>query len=93
MDSLGLILLGEVHGWNKTANPDDTGLGDCYISALHQDGNGRIYIGTNNGGLYVLDSAHGKIRPLELKRMHLVLYVASPGIMPDSCGSALQKDF
>lgn len=54
---------GEVHGWNKTANPDDTGLGDCYISALHQDGNGRIYIGTNNGGLYVLDSAHGKIRP------------------------------
>lgn len=47
---------GEVKGWNCSDAPGRAGLHDCYVTAIFESSDGRIYIGTNNAGLHVIDA-------------------------------------
>lgn len=43
---------GEIRGWNQSEDLEASGFKDHYITALLEDSAGRIFVGTNNGGLY-----------------------------------------
>lgn len=46
---------GEVQGWDIAANAASDGLRDCYITSICEDSHGRLFVGTNNGGLHYMD--------------------------------------
>lgn len=52
---------GEVQGWDIAADAATDGLRDRYITALYENGRGYMLVGTNNGGLHVMDMATMKI--------------------------------
>ncbi len=56
---------GDVNGWSEADPSDPDGFHDHYITALLEDSDGRIFIGTNNGGLYYFEPGNLK----EVKRL------------------------
>lgn len=53
---------GEVKGWSKSAISDDGGLNDNYVTSIYEDNNGRVFVGTNNGGVQIINSKNFNFR-------------------------------
>jgi len=45
---------GVVKGWNFIDTRDNSGLHDHYVTELYEGSDGKVYVGTNNGGLHVV---------------------------------------
>lgn len=45
----------EIKSWSKDAAPGHNGLRDNYITSIYEDDNRRVFIGTNNGGVQIID--------------------------------------
>lgn len=46
---------GEIRGWSKDTSLGAKGLRDNYITSIFEDNKGRVFIGTNNGGVQIID--------------------------------------
>ncbi len=54
---------GDIINWNTESGPAD-GLKDNYITSLFEDNSGRIFLGTNNNGVQILDGNSLKFRDI-----------------------------
>lgn len=48
------VLTGEVMMWNNMATENRPSLNDHYVTSLFEDSSGRVFIGTNTGGLHYI---------------------------------------
>lgn len=46
---------GEIKGWSKDSTSDTGGLNDNYVTSIYEDNNNHVIIGTNNGGVQIID--------------------------------------
>ena len=57
---------GEIRGWNSESNSNDWTLKDNYITTVFEDKDNRVFIGTNNGGIQILDGNTLQFMPFEI---------------------------
>ncbi len=74
---------GEIKGWGEVDPSSSTGLHDHYITSILEDRKGRVFVGTNNGGLYYFD--RGSLEPKSIGAGSLLGTVCA--LLQDSNGA------